>query len=109
MNRILLPLLIAPSLMAQTVTTQPVVVTTTAPVTNSMSASCTVPRNGGTCKFNFPSQTLAPLKATVPGQTNPVNSPPTMTYTFTCPNVPALPNGQPDLTQPLTCTATVKK
>ena len=72
----------------------------------SVPITITVPKNGGKVTFTVPGQTLHSTAATT--TTAPVAAPitiGTVTLTWTCPNVPLLPSGQPDLTKPLTCTA----
>ncbi len=89
----LLPILaIAISVVAQTPARAPLPVVGTARI-NGISGTCTIPKNGGTCKWSTPAYD-APVTATV-------TMPPSATIQFKCNAVP-LPNGQPDLTKPLT-------
>jgi len=69
--RILLLLLFPLAAMAQVAQVPPAAVTGTAAI-QSQSASCRVPKNGGTCSFNFPSY-QAPVTGTTATVTAPVS------------------------------------
>jgi len=55
--------LLSPALMAQTASVPASKVSGTAHI-NAQSASCTVPKNGGTCKFSFPAYDAVVVGAT---------------------------------------------
>lgn len=76
-----LMLLLCPPLMAQTAQVPPAPVTGTAQI-QGQSASCKIPRNGGTCTFTFPA-----YNAQVTGTTAQTKAPVSLsglTGTFTC-------------------------
>jgi len=82
MKRLLLLLLLfCPPLFAQTASVPPAPVTGTAAI-QSQSASCKIPKNGGTCSFTFPAY-QAPVTGTTAQTQAPVSlSGLTGTFTF---------------------------
>jgi hypothetical protein len=94
---------------AQTASVPPAKVTGTAQI-QSMSASCKVPKNGGTCSFSFPA-----YQAPITGTTVAVNAPVSLSglkATFSCDFSKGVTTVNPDGTTSITgvvCTMAVPK